>query len=178
MLNRKLLEEKLAALPLFQYEFIHPDELTFSQRIRTVCQQECPMYNTTWACPPAVGTVEECRTRCLSFPDALLITSIAEVSDITDLAETLAARAPHEALTHQVEQLLKDCGADETLGLSTESCALCNQCAYPDAPCRHPDRMYPCVESHGIIVSELAEKYGIDFLMGNVVVWFSLLFYR
>ena len=55
-MDRQQLEQQLAALPLFQYEFIMPEELTFSERIRHVCESECPMYNTTWACPPAVGT--------------------------------------------------------------------------------------------------------------------------
>ena len=38
--------------------------------------------------------------------------------------------------------------------------------------------MYPCVESHGILVTDLAEKHGIDFMSGNIVTWFSLIFYR
>ena len=176
-MDKELLIQRLAELPLFQYEFISPSELTFSERIRTVCRQECPMYGTTWACPPAVGTVEACQAHCLSFPHALMMTSVAEVSDIANLQETLAARGPHEALTHQVEQLLRACGTKETFVLSTEACALCEHCADPDAPCRHPDRMYPCVESHGIVVTDIAEKYEIDFLSGNLVVWFSLLFY-
>ncbi len=177
-MDRARFEEKLAELPLFQYEFIDPAELTFSQRIREVCKSECPMYGASWACPPAVGSVEACRARCLSYPHALLMTSVVDVSDITNLEETLAARAPHEALTHEVRALLLDCGAEDVYALSTEACALCERCAYPDAPCRHPDRMFPCVESHGIVVTEIAEKYGIDFLQGNTIVWFSLLFYR
>ena len=60
-----------------------------------------------------------------------------------------------------------------------EACAHCESCAYPDAPCRHPDRMFPCVESHGILVTDLAERHGIDFLVGsNLVTWFSLILYR
>lgn len=177
-MDRQQLEQRLASLPLFQYEFITPEELTFSDRIRHVCESECPMYNTTWACPPAVGTVEECKTRCLSFPHALMMTSVAEVQDTANMAETLATRGPHEALTHQVEQLLRDCGATETYVLSTEACAICEQCAYPSGPCRHREKMYPCVESHGIVVTDIAERYGIDFLTGCAVVWFSLLFYR
>ena len=67
----------------------------------------------------------------------------------------------------------------ETLVLSTESCAICESCAWPDGPCRHPDRMFPCVESHGIVVTDLAEKTGVDFYAeGNLVTWFSLIFYR
>ena len=56
----------------------------------------------------------------------------------------------------------------ETLMLSTESCAICESCAYPGAPCRHPDRMFPCVESFGILATALAERCG---LTGRVPLW-------
>ena len=57
--------------------------------------------------------------------------------------------------------------------------AICEHCAYPDAPCRHPDKMFPCIESYGILVTDLAEKYQITFMNGgNVVTWFSLILYE
>lgn len=177
-MDRKWLEAQLAELPLYLYEFIDTDELVFTDRVRYVCETECPMYGKSWACPPAVGDVETCRTRCLTFEKALLISTIAEVSDIANIEETLATRAPHGAITRQVHEMVKK-QATETMVLSTEACAHCEKCTYPDAPCRFPDRMYPCVESHGILVTDLAEKYGIDFLAGgNVVTWFSLILYR
>lgn len=172
------LEAALCAFPLCQYEWIDTDELLFSERIRTVCEQECTMYGKSWACPPAVGTVAECEARCRSFPKALMFTTVTEVRDISDLSETLATRAPHEEITREIAKLLREeCG--EVLVLSTEACAFCENCAYPDAPCRHPERMNPCIESHGIVLSQLAEKYGVDFQYGgNIVTWFSLIFYR
>ena len=45
-------------------------------------------------------------------------------------------------------------------------------------PCRHPDKMFPCVESQGILVTDLAEKHGLDFMNGNIVVWFSLILFK
>ena len=176
-LNRELIEQQLSALPLAQYGWIETAELEFSERIRRVCEQECPMYGKTWACPPAVGTVEECRARCLSYPHALYLTTLTEVSDIANLEETLATRAPHEAVTRQVRDILRQFSPD-VLTLSTESCAICEHCAYPDAPCRHPERMFPCVESYGIVATALAEQNGIEFYNGNIVTWFSLLCYR
>ena len=39
--------------------------------------------------------------------------------------------------------------------------------------------MMPCVESHGIIVTALAEKYGVEYAFGSqIVTWFSLLLFR
>jgi predicted metal-binding protein len=125
-----------------------------------------------------VGTVEECKERCLSYPNGLLITTMTEVRDIADIEETLATRPGHEEITREAEAIVREQGV-ETYVLSTESCAGCEKCSYPDAPCRHKDKMYPCVESHGILVTELAENYGIEFQAGaNIVTWFSLILYR
>lgn len=176
-MNYDLLSQQLSQLPLLQYEFFDTTQLEFSQRIRHVCRTECPMYGTSWACPPAVGTVEECQARCLAYPRGLLIATVQE-ADVTDMTAALATRAPHEQITHQVTALIAAQGA-QTMTLSTEACAHCAQCTYPDAPCRHPERMYPCVESHGIMVTALAEQYGIDFYAGtDLVTWFSLILFR
>lgn len=177
MLNREMLEEKLAELPLLQYEFIKTGELMFSENIRYICKTECPMYGKTWACPPGVGEVNECQARVLAFEDALCITTVAEVDDIANIEETLSTRAPHEAITRQVRDLFAEQGC-ETYVLSTEACSHCEKCSYPDEPCRHPEYMFPCVESHGIVVTDIAEKHGIDFMNGNIVTWFSLILYR
>ena len=176
-MDRTALEAELAGLPILQYEFISTNELTFSERIRHVCETECPMYGKTWACPPGVGSVEACMARCLQYPEALLLTTVAEVRDIADIEETLATRGAHEDVTRQAEGLLRAQGL-ETYVLSTEACTRCARCTYPDAPCRFPAEMYPCTESHAIVVTEIAEKYGIEFITGNAVTWFSILFFR
>lgn len=176
-MDRERLEEQLAELPLYQYAFIRSEDLVFSERIRWICEHECSMYNKSWACPPAVGSVEECKARCLSYENGLLITTISEVEDITRLEETLATRGDHEEITRQVLALVRQQAA-EAMALSTESCAACKKCTWPDAPCRRPERMFPCVESHGIVVSEMAERIGMDFYAGgNIVTWFSLILF-
>ena len=60
-MNRELLEQRMAELPLYIYDFIDPAELEFSDRIRWICENECPMYGKSWACPPGVGSVEHCK---------------------------------------------------------------------------------------------------------------------
>ena len=177
-MDKRLLEAQLSEFPLYEYAFISTDELVFADRVRYICEHECPMYNTTWACPPAVGTIEECRAKVLAYSEGLMIVTITEVSDIANIDETLATRGPHEKITREILELVKQQSSD-TLTLSTEACAHCAKCTYPCAPCRHPDRMFPCVESYCILVTDLAEKHGIDFLAGsNLVTWFSLIFYK
>ena len=177
-MNQELLEQQLSELPLYIYDFFDPRELEFSSRIRWICENECPMYGKSWACPPGVGTVDCCRQVCMAYDHCLLISSIVEVRDIADMDETLATRPDHEAMTEQVRELMKQQGVDPFI-LSTEACTVCDRCAILDGqPCRFPEKMHPCVESHGINVVDVLERRGLDFQFGaNVVTWISLLFY-
>ena len=177
-MNRELLENQLAELPLFIYDFIDPQALDFSDRIRWICEHECPMYGKSWACPPGVGSVADCREKCLSFENCLMISTITEVEDISDINETLATRPEHEKITNQVRDLMRQQGVNPYI-LSTEACAVCERCAILDGlPCRLPGKMHPCVESHGINVIPVLEGCGIEFQYGsNIVTWVSLLFY-
>ena len=177
-MNQELLEAQLSELPLYIYDFFDPRELEFSSRIRWICEHECPMYGKSWACPPGVGRVDHCRQICMAYDHCLLISSIVEVRDIADMEETLATRPDHEALTEQVRELMRQQGVDPFI-LSTEACTVCERCAILDGePCRFPEKMHPCVESHGINVVDVLEKRGLEFQFGaNVVTWVSLLFY-
>ena len=178
MLSISALEEQLAQLPLYTYHFFKPNELEFTERIRWICQHECPMYGKSWACPPGVGEVSQCKARCMQFENCLMISTITEVADISNIEETLATRGDHEEITNQVAALMEEQGVKPYI-LSTEACAICQRCAILDGqPCRHPERMHPCVESHGINVIPAMESCGMEFQFGdNVVTWLSLLFY-
>lgn len=178
MMDREKLEQGLSELPLYTYFYIDPKELEFSERIRHICKAECPMYGKTWACPPAVGEVEACRQKCLGYENCLVIGTIVEVRDASDIQESLDTRGDHERITNQVRDLMREQGTVPYI-LSTEACAICERCAYLDGlPCRLPGKMHPCVESHGINLIPTLEQNGLDFIYGtNIVTWYSLLFY-
>ena len=178
-MNMEMLEQRLSELPLYVYFFADPNELEFSDRVRWICEHECAQYGKSWACPPGVGTVEECKAHCLSHESCLVISTITEVPDITDIAQTLATRKDHEAVTDQVAQIMRDMGV-EPFVLSTESCAICPRCAILDgAPCCFPEKMHPCVESQGINVVPVLGQNGLEFQYGqNVVTWISILLFH
>lgn len=178
-MNREKLEEQLSQLPLYTYLYIDPKRLEISSRIRWICEHECPMYGKTWACPPGVGAVETCEKKCLSYQNCLMIGTIVETDDIGNMEATLATRADHEALTNQVRDMMEALGVQPYI-LSTEACAVCERCAYLDGlPCRLPDKMHPCLESHGINIIPTLEANGLEFQYGdNIVTWYSLLFFN
>ena len=179
MIDISRLEERLAQLPLLAYFFLSPEELEFSSRVRYICKAECPMYGKTWACPPGVGEVEECEKKCLGYNQCLMVGTVTETQDITDMEKTLATRPEHEAITNQIREFFREQGVEPYI-LSTEACAVCERCAYLDGqPCRFPERMHPCVESHGINVIPVLEKNELPFqLGGDLVTWYSLLFFN
>ena len=163
MMDKNRLEQALSELPLYIYSDIDPKSLEFAQRVRYICEHDCPMYGKSWACPPGVGSVESCKQKCERYANCLLIGTITEVPDIADTQACLATRPAHEKVTNQVRDLF-----------------ICERCAYLDGlPCRLPGKMHPCVESHGINILPTLETLGVPFQYGeNVVSWFSLLFYN
>ena len=108
-----------------------------------------------------------------------MIGTITECRDIGDIEETLATRPDHEAITDQVADMLRDMGIEPYI-LSTDSCAICANCTFPEGkPCRHQDRMHPCIESHGINLIPTLEENGLEFQYGgNIITWYSLLLYN
>ena len=174
---RNEIEQRLLDLPIVQYAWLPESALSFSERVRYICETECPRYGKSWACPPGVGTVEKCREICNKYDEVFVFTTMAEVQDIANMEETLATRSGHEAVTRQIREIFQEYSF-QTLAMSGESCAICRECAYPNGPCRHPDQMIPCIEGYGIVVPLLAEKAGIVFDNGgNVVTWFGVVLF-
>ena len=99
MISHEKLEAFICQYPVYQYAFFKPEEIAFSYRVRWICEQECQRFGTTWACPPAVGTVDECKKRCLQYKECFLFSTIAEVSDVINFEETLKTRRAHEEIT-------------------------------------------------------------------------------
>ena len=75
--------------------------------------------------------------------------------------------------------MLREQGAEPYI-LSSQACALCAHCTYPEGkPCRHPEKMHPCIESHGINLIPTLEAMGLEFTYSqDVITWYSLLFFN
>ena len=177
-MDYKMIENYITHFPIYQYAFLKPEAVEFSDKVRTICKKECSRYGRSWSCPPAVGSVAKCRERCLGYTDVLFFSSVAEVSDIYNMEEVLKTRVEHELYTSKIEEFLREQGF-LVYTLSTESCAICEKCAYPRKSCRHPEQMHPCIESHGILVTKTIEDNKMDYYMGEkIVLWYTMMFFR
>lgn len=178
-LNIEKFETFISQFPIFEFRQLNTADLSVRERVRTICQAECERYGSTWACPPAVGELDQCEKKIKSYEKAIFFSSVAEVSDVLNMEEMLTTRRAHEDLTSEVAAFLKEEGY-ETFTLSTESCDICESCAYLDGePCRHPERMHPCLESYGIVAAEIVEREQMEYnLGGNTILWFSMVLFR
>lgn len=177
MYSRERIEQEISRFPILEYAFFDPKEINFYPNVRKICEMECPQYKSSWSCPPAVGTLEECRDRCLSFQNAFLFSTVSEVSDLMNMEEMLAARVEHTDVVRSIHREVFHNSRDIII-LTAESCEVCDVCTYPEEPCIFPEKMYPCIESQTILVTELCEKNQMSFLNGhNVITWFCLILF-
>ena len=181
-MNTEKFEEFISQYPIFEYRILDTKDITIQERVRTICQEECERYDSTWACPPAVGTLQECEKKIKSYPQAVFFSSVAEVSDIMNMEEMLSTRRAHEDLTTEVGKYLNKEGY-ETYILSTESCDICEKCAYKEGEPRCRDILTGCMPSlgkcHGVVVNEIVERESMEYnLGGNTILWFSMVLFR
>ncbi len=177
-MNLEEIEEHISRFPLYQYSFQKPENLTFSEAVRQVCKRTCPHYATNWSCPPAVGKLEKCKEHCLRYTDVLVFSTVTELTDPTDPKQKAAAQREHERMTKLINGHLRDQGY-LTYVISSSSCKRCPKCCFPRDYCRFPDEMFPCIESHGIVISDLCEQCDMDHYMGDpLFLLFTMLFFK
>ena len=148
------------------------EKLRFFDEVRKICEgNQCRRYGTTWACPPAVGTLDECRERVSDYRYFQLFAKAYRLTDPLDLEGVKDALADFKEAVGELDHKLRF-RPEKLLVLSNESCDLCKKCTYPDSPCRFPDKMHHSIESYGFYVSELALQAGIKYNNGSSSVTF------
>lgn len=172
-----ILQEK-ENLNIHEFAFIKSDQVIFSEEVRSLCEKNaCGMYGKSWACPPAVGSVEDCKAKCSEFQNAFVFTSLANLEDKYDMDKWLEARIIHEAITEKVVHIFRS-EFPKILTLSAEGCTVCKKCTYPEKPCRLPERMFPATEGFGILVTQLSKICDIKYNNGaNTITYFSVIFF-
>jgi len=150
------------------------ETVPFRMETRKACERNaCGRYGVSWACPPAVGSLEEQTAYCKSFSSALFFSTCHGLEDSFDLEGMDRAREAHTRLTDEIAAYYR---VERRRVLGAEACSECKKCTYPHAPCRRPDRMRRTVESYGIDVVSLCGRTGLKYCNGeNTVTYFSLL---
>lgn len=164
-LSEKIIQEAKRA-GFWQIGEVDISKLNFRSDIRAICEDNvCRNYGISWACPPATGTLEECRARCLKHDTMLLFSGVFPMEDSFDYEGMMKGlhdfKAMVERLDYAVESFMQD-----YMILSNEGCGRCKECTWPDAPCRFPDHLYHSIEGYGFIITDLAKMAAIRYNNG------------
>ena len=178
MIIQDIIDTRREELGIHQSAFVKTADLRFSDGVRHLCEENsCGQYGRTWACPPGVGTLEECKQQLLSYKNLFVFTTMHPLEDSFDVECMAAGKEQHCEVRPQVVRLFRE-QYENILVLSAGGCQLCPSCTYPDAPCRFPEKLIPSLSSYGIEVNRLAAKAGINYINGaNTVTYFTCILY-
>ena len=164
LFDKEITAEDLKQIGITAFVVIYTSQIFFSEEVRRLCEgNRCRNYGKTWACPPAVGTFEKCKGKCLAYAKALVFASAYPLEDSFDFEGMREGHHAFKEVCDRLYGMLKP----PFLLFSNEGCIRCAQCTYPEAPCRFPEKLFPSLEGYGILVNDLAKAAGIPYRYGE-----------
>lgn len=172
--------DKIKETGIHEYGFISPSDAIFYDWVRDACEDnKCRKYDTTWVCPPAVSTVEECKERCLQYDTMMIFSGLFHLKRPFDYRGMLKGMSEFKKMATNLDELISPLVGDR-LVFSNEGCDFCKKCTYPYSPCRFPDKIHHSLEGYGLIVYDLAKQAGIKYDNGDLTMTYfgGILFNR
>ena len=175
--TRTIIEETASQIGFTEYGYVPISQLNYSAAVRKICEgNSCRNYGASWACPPAVGTLDECRKRIAQYNTMMLFTkkyTLDSSFDFEAMGEGL------RDFKKAVDRFHRNLDLPSFLLLSNEGCGRCTKCTYPDEPCRFPNLLHHSLEGYGFVVNELAKEANIRYNNGpNTVTFFGALLFN
>ena len=147
--------------------------LEFLPEVRDMCAvNTCGMYNKSWACPPACGTLEEMRERVKKYTRGIIVQTVGQLEDSLDW-EGIQEAAEKQSVSYQkMMKALKEEYPD-LMPMGTGACTNCKKCTYPDEPCRFPDKLVSSMEACGLVVSNVCTANGVPYNHGKDTICYT-----
>jgi len=140
--------------------FIKTSQIVVAQWVRLKCRYGCDHYNTNWCCPPATVTVKEAREILREYRSALLLSGEVDHPHFyQNNSKKRRRQVQFWKGTVAIERELFLLGYHKAFGLTSESCALCKKCAYPEN-CLFPKEKRPSMESFSIDIFQTLRHIG------------------
>ncbi len=153
--------------------FLVPADLAFLPEVREMCASgRCGKYQHCWTCPPGCGTLEEMKARATAYAKGVLVQTTGTLEDDFDVDAMLGTERIHKERFLHFTQWFRD-QTLQCMPMSAGACTICQQCTYPDAPCRFPDRAIPSMEACGLMVSDVCVQAGLAYYYGPRTVTYS-----
>ena len=159
--------EKLAMQAGFTHAVpLAVNTIELKSEVRDMCASgNCHKYSMCWSCPPACGTLDECRARIAKYHSGVLVQTVGELEDALDGEGMMETEARHKKSFDELHAALRPL-VPQLLALGAGACTRCKVCSYPDAPCRRPNDMVSSMEAYGMLVTEICKRNGLAYYYG------------
>ena len=159
---------------LSQYGIFDVKGLAFRPEVRDMCAAgRCGQYGHSWACPPAIASLEEITEKAAKYSWGLLVQETGQMEDPYDVDVMLGTEVILKKKFLAFVDELTDEARLDCLPMGAGTCTRCKECTYPDAPCRFPEKVYPSMEAYGLVVSDTCELASIPYYYGPNTITYS-----
>jgi predicted metal-binding protein len=155
-IDLKIYCEKAVAKGATHAKLIQPGSVVTAPWVRLKCQFGCPLYDTSYCCPPNTPTPEQTKAVIDSYNRAIMFH--IEAPGAPDRGKRL--KNFYEMLTDMEGELFKD-GYYKAFVFLAGPCRLCKECAkIQESSCNFLDKARPSMEGCGIDVYQTARNNG------------------
>ena len=150
--------------------------LEFQQEIRDMCNpQQCNRYDKSWSCPPACLSLDEIRKIVKNYTSGILVQTVGELEDSLDWDGIMETGAHHKDNFGRMKALLNE-KHPSLFAMGAGECKVCDECTYPNSPCRFPDKMEISMEACGLFVSKVCTDNDLKYNYGSEAIAFTSCF--
>jgi len=157
------------------------DCMVYKPEFRASCEENrCGGYDKRWSCPPGAGEPEALIEKAKAFENVLFLDYTHPLEDCFDYEGMMEGSRVHGEITQNLADDAVEKLDEPYLILGHSFCRLCDSCSYPDAPCRHPDRVVVSLSAYCVFVGESARNCGLKYYTGDDTVHYftAILFGR
>jgi len=147
--------------------YLDPKTIEHRIEVRDSCAEgKCKTYAKNWMCPPACGTLDECRERVSKYSEGFIVQLTGELEDSLDYETMMETAKKNRELFSTFVPIIRSEYPD-ALCLSAGGCTMCSKCTYPDNPCRNPEIAISSMEGYGMVVSDVCKSNNLPYYYGN-----------
>ncbi len=153
-------------------------KLEFLPEVLEMCKSNrCNHYAGSWSCPPGCDSLEMIAEKVKAYSQGILVQTTVQLEDSFDYESMMDGYHTHQEKFLEFYEKAKEIYA-EVLPMGAGPCKLCEQCTYPDQPCRFPGRMISAMEAYGLVVSTVCEACRVKYNYGpDTVTYVSCILY-
>ena len=167
------LENMAAAAGFSHYGPLKKEALVVRKEVRDMCAvNRCGKYGTSWVCPPGCGELSELAEKLSRVSGGIILQSTGEMEDDFDFECMMDTEKEQKSRFFALVERLRE-AFPGMLPMSAGTCTLCRECAYPDAPCRFPEKAFPSMEAYGLVVSDICVSSGIKYYYGPKTITYT-----